>query len=105
MRGVAQQASGITAKSMERLQYLQSAACTLRSKAGEPAREPRSNAEIGVFPWPFGSSRLLHHEDAFSRRCGGKTAPTRSYAELEKGAQENEPQHPDACSVQLPSPI
>lgn len=78
MREAVQQASGSTAQVQEGLQYLLSAACTPRSNDGAPAREPRMCSQIGVFPWPFGSSRHRHNEDAAMRRCGGKTCPLTS---------------------------
>ena len=103
MKGSVQQASGSTAQVQEGLQYLLSAACTPRSNGGEPAREPRSGSQLGCF-----RGRSVQAATAITRMqpCGAAEArlPPHEYAELEKGAQENWPQHPDACSVRFLSP-
>jgi hypothetical protein len=104
MRNDVQQASGSTAQVQEGLQYLLNVACTPRSNDGEPAREPRSKDELGC-----SRGRSVQAAIAIARMkpCGDAEArlPPHEYAELEKGAQENVPQHPDACSVRRSSPL
>lgn len=103
MRTDVQQASGSTAQVQEGLQYLQSAACTPSSNDGEPAREPRMRSQLGC-----SRGRSVQAAIAIARMqpCGEAEArlPPHEYAELEKGAQENEPQHLDACSARWSSP-
>ena len=99
-----QQVSGSTAQVLERLQYRQGAACTPRTKADVPAREPRSGSELGCFRGRSvqavrPTSRMQPRGDAAARLL------PHEYAELEKGAQENVPQRPDACSAQQLSPF
>ena len=99
-----QQASGSPVTTMERLQYRQGALSAPRTKASEPAREPRCAMELGCSRGRSVQAARLTIEEEISQRCGGKTAPTCNRTELEKGAQENRPQHPDACSARSFSP-
>ena len=99
-----QQASGSTAQVLERLQYRQSVACTLRSNAGRPAREPRSAIELGCpvavrFKPARAGTKMQSRAEAAARLL------PHEFVELEKGAQENVPQHPDACSALRSSPF
>jgi hypothetical protein len=105
MRTNVQLASGSPVTTMERLQYRQGAKSAPRTKVSEPAREPRSTKELGCFRGRSVQAAHQTIEEEISRRCGGKTAPTCSRTELEKGAQENRPQHSAASSARSFSPV
>ena len=92
-----QQASGNTAQAMERLERLQSVSTT------------PTVGRIAELENPLGISRGRSVE-TLPGGCGvshvAEARPLpREYAELEKGAQENWPQHSDACSARSASPI
>lgn len=89
-----QQASGSTAQSREGLQYLQSEAYAPANEADVPAREPRSDEEIGVFPWPFGSSRqwrFAGRSDATKRRQDCPPTQSRNWKRVPRRTSHNTP--------------
>ena len=97
MRDVVQQVSGNTAQAVERLERLQSV-----STARTAGRLAELENPLGV---SRGRSVETPPEDRALPHAAGARPLPREFAELETGAQENEPQHPDACSAQRPSPM
>lgn len=91
-----QQASGNTARAMERLERLQSVSTAHTAVRLAELENPLGISRGRSVETPPEYRELPHAAEA-------RLLP-REYAELEKGAQENEPQHPDACSARSPSP-
>ena len=94
MRAAEQQASGSTAQAMERLERHLSVSTV------------RAVGRLAELENPLGVSRGRSVETPPEGRARLHAAVARllprEYAELEKGAQENVPQHPDACSARFP---
>ena len=97
MRGTTQRVSGSTAKSMERLDAHQNESTTLT--AGRTA-EPENS--LGVSRGP--SVETPPAVRGMSLVAVARLLPRAVTAELEKGAQVMEPQHPAARSVSFLSP-
>jgi hypothetical protein len=100
MKRSEQQTSGSTAHAMERLERLQSAARKPTRPCGAELENSLGVSRGRSVETPAGDRRPSQEE-----RCvaGARLLP-REFAELEKGAQENAPQHPDACSARSVSP-
>ena len=98
MGDVVQQESGGTAQAMERLERLQSV-----SPASTDNRTAEQENPLGVSSRGRSVETLLEVRDV-PHAAGARPLPC-EYAELETGAQVNEPQHPDFCSAQRLPPI
>ena len=89
-----QQASGNTARAMERLERLQSVSMAHTADRLAELENPLGVSLVRWVETPPEGRELPHVAEA-------RLLP-REYAELEKGAQENVTQHPDACSARFP---